>query len=422
MKRIMTLIKAFITKYMMLVVPCSILIVAILLFVPLLMAKGSLAKDMDESVKDGKTVVSLDKRTPPSGQFKVEREYQNAFDADAVTIEDLAKQTTERTLITYDVFPKPVDSSNQIFPAFGEVYREEVRNLMKALGANDAPSDQEIKTATQRLGGGTARGSYYGGRSSGRGNQDAARDAVVDMLCQTRADGISVYAATSVFKWYDYWNGFEFTSKKDAIDDCWYSQLSFWIYEDIVKAIQAMNSGSTTVTDPKSRVKRLIGISFDSPADYSDRRRDSGVSGDQPEYVTDLTAGLLAVVPWTARICDDHIDVIHFSVSVIMDVRSVPLFFKELTTEKTHQFKGYPKGDGEDQTFKHNQITILKYSQQSLDLAEKRHEYYRYGNGALVRLDMICEYILDRGGYDEIKPEQIKQFLGQVEGAEEDDE
>lgn len=418
MNRIMTLVKTFLQKYMMLVIPCSILLVAMLLFVPLLMAKGSLAEEMGGSVKTGRTVTSLQKKTPPSGQAEIEKQYQDAFDADALSIEDLAKQTTQRTLVTYNVFPKPIDSSNQIFPAFGDAFRGDIRGLMKALNTKDAPSDQDVKTATDRLAGAAGRRVSYGVRN--RGNQDASRQAVIDMLCQTRADGITVYAATDVFKWYDYWNVFEFVNKKDAIEDCWYSQLSFWVYEDVVKAIQAMNDGSATVTDSRSRVKRLIGISFDSPADYIERRGSGEGKPDLPEYVTDKTAGLLAVIPWTARICDDYVDVVHFSISLIVEARSVPLFFKELSTEKSHQFKGYPKGDGDVETFMHNQITVLKYSQQSINIGDKRHEYYRYGDGALVRLDMVCEYIFDRAGYDEIKPGQIKQFLGQTE--ESDDE
>jgi len=43
---------------------------------------------------------------------------------------------------------------------------------------------------------------------------------------------------------------------------------------------------------------------------------------------------------------------------------------------------------------------------------------YRYGDEAVVRLDLICEYIFNRDGYDKIKPESIKVRLGQSEAAE----
>jgi hypothetical protein len=41
---------------------------------------------------------------------------------------------------------------------------------------------------------------------------------------------------------------------------------------------------------------------------------------------------------------------------------------------------------------------------------------YRYGNGAVMQVDMVCEYLLSRKGYDSIKPEPVKKILGQLEG------
>ena len=37
------------------------------------------------------------------------------------------------------------------------------------------------------------------------------------------------------------------------------------------------------------------------------------------------------------------------------------------------------------------------------------HKLYRYGEAAAVRLDLICEYIFKKDGYDEIKPETIEE-------------
>jgi hypothetical protein len=62
----------------------------------------------------------------------------------------------------------------------------------------------------------------------------------------------------------------------------------------------------------------------------------------------------------------------------------------------------------------HNQITILQSTTEAIDPEEKSHEFYRYGEeNTVVKLDLICEYIFNKSGYDEIKPESIKELAEQ---------
>jgi hypothetical protein len=45
-----------------------------------------------------------------------------------------------------------------------------------------------------------------------------------------------------------------------------------------------------------------------------------------------------------------------------------------------------------------------------IDQKDEIHNLYRYGDDdAVVELDLACEYIFDKKGYDEIKPEQVKK-------------
>jgi len=37
------------------------------------------------------------------------------------------------------------------------------------------------------------------------------------------------------------------------------------------------------------------------------------------------------------------------------------------------------------------------------------HDLYRYGEDAVVELELVCEYIFNKKGYDEIKPELVKK-------------
>ena len=62
---------------------------------------------------------------------------------------------------------------------------------------------------------------------------------------------------------------------------------------------------------------------------------------------------------------------------------------------------------------RHNQISILQSDLKVVDKTASEHELYRYGKGAVMQLDLICEYLFDRAGYDAIKPKPIKERLGQ---------
>ena len=139
------------------------------------------------------------------------------------------------------------------------------------------------------------------------------------------------------------------------------------------------------------------------------------IIADNPAYIVLGSAGPLKVGSWTTRMCNDDIDVVHFSVAVVVDSRAVTSFMKELCGAKTHKHRTSYLEDGEERTFLHNQITILQSDIESFGRKEEMHEYYFYGDCAVVRLDLICEYIFNRRGYDEIKPEVIKELLGQVE-------
>jgi hypothetical protein len=94
---------------------------------------------------------------------------------------------------------------------------------------------------------------------------------------------------------------------------------------------------------------------------------------------------------------------------------------KELCSVKEHQFRGYP--DPNDpvqtlqpaQTFKHNQITILETTMGSINPNDMTHRYYRYGDAPVVSLDLICEYIFDREGYEKIIPQPAEDTLNGID-------
>ena len=65
---------------------------------------------------------------------------------------------------------------------------------------------------------------------------------------------------------------------------------------------------------------------------------------------------------------------------------------------------------------KHNQITILKNKLDSIDRSAEEHKLYRYGKeAAVVEMELVCEYILNKSGYDTIMPDSVKESLKKPE-------
>jgi hypothetical protein len=89
----------------------------------------------------------------------------------------------------------------------------------------------------------------------------------------------------------------------------------------------------------------------------------------------------------------------------------------ELCSAKEHTFKRW-SGAEPVQIFRHNQITVLETNINPVIVnavttrtGASGHELYRYGDDAVVEVELVCEYIFERVGYDEIKPEFIKNLV-----------
>lgn len=87
---------------------------------------------------------------------------------------------------------------------------------------------------------------------------------------------------------------------------------------------------------------------------------------------------------------------------------------QQLCSAKQHKFRGF-WGESQEQVFKHNQITILQSQITPIDREDDTHSLYRYGEDAVVRLDLICEYIFKKSALDEIKPKSVEEFLKRPE-------
>ena len=120
-----------------------------------------------------------------------------------------------------------------------------------------------------------------------------------------------------------------------------------------------------------------------------------------------LKSGAMALAtPCSARYSNDEYNIIHFNVAVVVEASYQVEFMKALCSAKTHTFSGF-KGNDPEQLFKHNQITILASQVKPVVKKDMTHNYYRYGEDAVVELSLTCEYLLPIEGYAALIPEVL---------------
>jgi hypothetical protein len=388
-------------RHSSLFVPAVVALISVLLFIPTKLISSKLGKQMfEESItKRGRYIGSLLQNTPAGDQWKLQQVRQEAYQNDANQISLLAKELTQRQLLSDKIFPEPRDESILLFKEFGQRFRAGVDELQKRIKAGECPTEAELKRSMGGL-----FSSRRSERSPYRSALNEAGDEIRDALCRAKAESCNIYSNPMDLSGYEFWGDYQYAGTTEAVEDCWYFQSGYWIIEDIIDTIEAMNSGSNSVfTSP---VKRLLGVIFSSSQATTLTSRER-TTGDRPHYILTTLDGL--TIPCTARICNNDIDVVHFNVRVAVGKNAVLQFMQRLCSAKQHIIRELNGQTQEPRYAKHNQITILEHRISSIDRRDKTHSLYRYGEDAVVELDLICEYIFSKKGYDEIKPASVKK-------------
>ena len=385
----------FLKNYSSLLMPIVIIVVGIFLFIPVQLMSSGLKKQIEkESASVGRKIKSLSGGTVSREQWKVEEEYQKAFASEANQTSVIMKQSSERELLSYKLFPELKDTSTLIFKEFGQLYCSGIDNFLVNINAHDCPTEVEIARSLQKS-------SLTGGSDS---SQQATRlseveATIVDALCKSRARSASVYINATDLAGYSFWSNYEYIGMDQAIRDCWYWQLGYWIIEDVLHTVGEFNSGTTSVFE--SPVKRLLYVNFTTRSRSEANRNDV-----MPKYIT--SSKEILFLPHTARISNEGMDIVQFEFSVIIRADEIVPFIKKLCSSKEHKFSGFNK-ELPEAPYKHNQISILGLDVEAFDVQDATHKFYRYGDDAIVQLTLSCEYIFGKSSYDAIKPTVIKQ-------------
>ncbi|UCC97483.1 MAG: hypothetical protein JSW66_16775 [Phycisphaerales bacterium] len=410
-----------------------------LLLVPThLMSRSLQARVQQESISRGAR--EIDRHMPnvvSKDQFEKAAAIQDAYAKDFNDVKQLAEQTTKRELLSYEIFPG-VDPnagfSALVFQVFGQRYRNGIDELITRVNARDCPTNEEIQRGLEDLSSGArSRGRFSmmdsyetmstGGLYGGSMMMGSVQRMIVDEMCVDRAKSTFVYMNVADISGYDYWGNYVYDVKpEEAVKDCWYYQLAYWVIEDIFDTIEAMNSGHDSVlTAPVKRFQRVTftmglkrpraGGGVFTGFSRQKRQGQSREDADKPTYVLSATDGLTESCTGRFSDLEGDIDVIHFNAAFVVGARDVLPFMEELCSGKEHQFRGYPEGTDAPQTFKHNQINILESKIGSPTLTDMTHRYYRYGQDNVVVLDLVCEYTFNKKGYEAIIPESVLNTL-----------
>ena len=405
---------SFLGDFSAFLLPLVLVVIAGLLFVPTTLIQRKLRSQIDSlSINKGaKSIETLLRSAVSSKQWEVERDYQNLYQLDANGISLLAEQTSQRQLLSYAIFPGPNETSPQIYSRFGQEFRLVIDKMFDQLKARDCPTQVELEKQLKHPVNSTAT-------ASEETTQPNTDKIIIDDLCMKVAKDTNLYADRINLSGYKFWENYNYRGKNEAVTDCWYWQLASWIIEDVLQTAKAVNTGSDSVL--ASPLKRLMYVSF-TPEQATSSKYSTmpmpeigglaigGFASGRPRYVLDFKDSL--VEPFTARICNDQIDIVHFRISVIVSTYAIPRFFEELCSAKEHKFTGF-KDEFKDspQTFKHNQITILSCNYAAVDSDSDGHKLYRYGDDSVVKMDLICEYAFVRKGYDQIKPKVVRETI-----------
>jgi hypothetical protein len=376
--------------------PLFIAFAALLLLIPTTLLSRDLRSEVEgESLTLARRLASLS-ASPPLVSPEAQQEYLQSCRGDIEQIEQRMRQTTQRELLDYRLFPTPSSSSVLLFEEFGQRYCSCIEAMLDRADAGHAPSMAEIDSALAQIPG--LPRSSAGPRAAYSRMEEAALDAV----CLHRARSLKFYADRSSLPGYAFWQDYTYAGRRQGIRDCWYWQLGYWIVEDVIETIRRMNHDADSVlTAP---VKRLTRIGFDHQR-YRTRKDDEEPC---PRYVTSASEGLTRSL--TGRLCDEWIDVVHFDLEVVLRSNAVASFMNQLCTAKEHRFRGFD-GTEPERTFQHNQITILETAIEPVSRHARQHRRYRYGDDTVVQLRLVCEYLFEKAGYASIQPECVKEDL-----------
>ena len=433
----------FIKKRLFLIACVAAFLVGTGFFVPAMMINAGNLKDFSGiEAEYNKVYNTMSRNAVHNNVLAKLRENRDRIREDAKKVILLAQQTSNRPLIYQKVFPKPWEESSKIiyYRNFADGYYKLIDSFIREYirgGPRPSPAEEDNVREEYRktsVDGGRGRGGMFSTRGSRTSMPKTPEAILIDDLRRNRAGQISVYVSPDSFCCYDYWKNHDGTGDAEAmLMDSWFTQIAAWIEEDVVLSINQVNNRDASVL--KNPVKRLIEISFaGGPATQSDDRtttssarggtlsrqqesqigrREQNSESYLPDYVVRKTFSASReekevltgnmTTSMTKRASDELIDVVHFEFAVIIDTTAVIDFINALQSLK-HDRQN-------PDLHKRNQITVLEYVLEPVDVEQEVAAGYHYGPASLGVMRIICEYFFFKSGYEKYKPDPVKDLF-----------
>jgi hypothetical protein len=316
------------------------------------------------------------------------------FEQQAKKIMDTAVAMNKHDVLVPNTLPAPTSSAYLIM--FRDGYKDAVEKRIAAiLKSTTLPTPEQIKAATDKLRAEKYNPSITGlGGSTGQQTLEQAfqqeallvpaqeqRRVAAEHLCYM--DPLTALPVNTKVT----------TAQVPLVTDVWYAQLSYWIYEDVAKAIAATNAGATNIMDAPVKHVTMIRLgSTVSPLPYILPPGTTGaIEGDANAAVPKTPD-----VSPTGRVCNPLYDVVAFEVQVNMDAEKIPWLLKELENKRF--------------------ISVHSMNVTSVDSISQQNLGYFYGSKPVAQVTLECEEIMFRDWSHKLMPPAVAQNMGGGEG------
>jgi len=333
-----------------------------------------------------------------------------------VTFKKLAELGAHEPLLP-NIFPQP---ANQAVPFnFRELFVKAQQEMLETLKAGDQPTLEEIEEEKAEMEArrareeemeklGRGRKNEKSGRprwtersrsSSARGRRDEDRRADMtpeELAAEVPAIRLGIRQARGI---YCYANDDSFDQRPvvvdfqrpPPVDEFWYAQMSLWIQQDVVQALAGLNNRIADGLKGRGEdpwvgnlpVKHVQSFIVGGYLPQQDGESDPATHG-RARRSTGSAAGVLA---FTQRSGTDSVDVIRFSLRLVVEARMLPSVIDEICkagfyTPLLVQYDAVPP------------TTSL--------------ESYIYGPGPAIEVDLQFEGCFLRDKYAKWMPESVK--------------
>ncbi|MFC1783918.1 hypothetical protein ACFL02_10110 [Planctomycetota bacterium] len=232
----------FIKAKLFMILCLAVVVLGIVIFIiGHLVAAGS-KTELEKIQQTRREVDSLAGKTVHENVIAKINENISLIDEDRKEALNLIKKTTARPLLYPEVFEEDISVADLYvhYGRFAEKYCQAVEELINRLDGGDKPTEaEEEKRRLDQL---QRTGSVISDPSAGDvfgtavGGEQASINKLIEGDRKERAESIAIYATTNAFCCFSHWQARPRDERAKMIPEIWYTQIAYWIQEDVVGA------------------------------------------------------------------------------------------------------------------------------------------------------------------------------------------